>query len=107
MSRINTDQTIVVSIDPKTASGNSANIDGDATFRAVNSTGATTGSFEQLSPTSARFTPTQTGAIQIKVSADADLDEGEVRTLQASGALEVVTPEEEATTLSVTFGEPE
>lgn len=104
MARITTDQTIVVSVQPLNAAGEPANIDGNATF--TESSGF--GSFEQLSPTSARFTPNGTpGATQIKVTADADLDEGETRTLEASGALEIILPEQEATRLEVTFGEPE
>ena len=55
---------------------------------------------------SARFTPATgfTGAVQIVVTADADMDEGETRELTASGALEILNPE--AQNLEVTFGEP-
>lgn len=102
--RINTNQSVVVSINPKTASGQPANIDGDAEF----TTAYGLGSFERLSPTSARFTPNGgVGAEHIGVTADADLDDGEVRTLQASGVLEIVTPEQEATTMEIVFGDPE
>lgn len=106
MARITTDQTIVVSIEPQTASGNPASIDGNAEF-SINDL-YDYGSFEQLSPTSARFTPSgRTGAVQVRVVADADLDAGETRHLEASGALEIVTPEEEATVMAISFGSPE
>ena len=103
MARITTEQTIEVSVNPTTAAGNPATIDGDAVFSADP---ASAGSFEQLSPTSARFTPSgETGAVQILVEVDADLDEGETRTLTASGALEILSPEAE--NLEVVFGEPQ
>lgn len=102
--RINTSQTVVVSIEPKTASGNPANIDGDAEF----TTAYNLGTFERLSPTSARFRPNGgVGAEQIGVTADADLDDGDVRTISGSGVIEIVTPEEEATTFEIVFSDPE
>lgn len=104
MARITTDQTIVISIAPLTSSGAPANIDGNASFRDESQLGT----FEQLSPTSARYTPIgQAGAALIVVTADADLDGDETRELTASGALEIILPEDEATTLEVTFSDPE
>lgn len=99
MARITSDRSVVISVNPKTASGNPASIDGNAVF------GQSTrlGTFEQLSPTSARFTPTgDLGVTQITATVDADLDEGEVRTLEASGALEIVAPEAETLELQFT-----
>lgn len=107
MARITTDQTIVVSINPVTASGAPANIDGDASFSALHGSGGNAGSFEQISPTSARYTPVHPGIIQIGVTLDADLDSDETRTLNGSGLIEVILPEEEATSFAVVFGDPE
>ena len=45
------------------------------------------------------------GVAQILVSADADLDEGETRAIEGSGAIEVVAAEAE--TFEVVFGEPQ
>lgn len=102
MARMNNEQTIEVSVTPRTADGNPAAVDGPARFSADPAIGA----FEQLTDTSARFTPDvgALGAAQIVVVVDADLGEG-VRELTASGALEIVSPEAE--TLEVTFGEPQ
>jgi hypothetical protein len=102
MARMNNEQTIEISIQPLTAKGNPAPIDGNAGFTADP---ADAGSFEQLSDTSARFTPATgfTGAVQIVVSADAEMDEG-VRTITASGALEVLAVE--ADHFEVSFADP-
>ncbi|HEU4499887.1 MAG TPA: hypothetical protein VFR60_11175 [Sphingomicrobium sp.] len=104
MSRMNNEQTIDVSVSPRTGSGNPASLDGPASFTVDP---AEAGSFEQLSDTSARFTPASgfTGAAQVVVTADADMDPGEERHLTASGALEILAPEAE--NLEVTFGEPQ
>ena len=101
---INTDQSIPVSVSPKTAAGADANIDGDAVF---STSPSGRGSFERVSATSAIFTPSGVGPLQIKAEIDADLDEGETRKLTAYGSLVVINPEEEATTFSVDFGQPE
>lgn len=103
MARMTNEQTIEVSVNPTTSTGNPASIDGPAAFTVDP---AEAGTFEQLSDTSARFTPSAgfTGAAQVVVTVDADLDEGEVRELTASGALEILSPE--AQNLEVTFGEP-
>lgn len=101
---MNNEQTIVASIAPKTKQGNPATIDGSANFSAEP---PEAGTFEQVSRLSARFKPATgfVGAVQVNVTADADLDEGETRTIQASGAINVTSAEAE--TLEVSFGEPE
>jgi hypothetical protein len=103
MARMNNEQTITIGIEPKTASGNPAQIDGNANF-AVEP--AEAGSFAYTSDTEAVFTPAPgfTGAVLVTASPDADLDEGEERILPASGALEITTAE--AQTAEIVFGTP-
>lgn len=103
MARMNNEQTIPIGIDPRTTSGNPAQIDGNANF-AVDPPEA--GTFEYSSATQAVFTPAAgfTGAVLVTSAPDADLDAGEERILPASGALEITSPE--ASTAEIVFGEP-
>lgn len=103
MARMTDQQTIQISIQPKSASGEPARVDGDATFTDTNGLGT----FRQIDSLVAIYTPHTIGATQIVVTVDADLDAGEERILTASGALEIIRAEEEATTMEVVFGEPE
>jgi hypothetical protein len=109
MARMNNEQTIEASINPTYTDGDGnqqpARIDGPASF-SIDPVDA--GTFEQLTDTSARFTPTAgfVGAAQVLIIVDADLDEDETRELTASGALEIITREQEATQVEVIFGEP-
>ncbi len=101
MSRINTEQRVLVSVNPLTAGGNPAPIDGSVNFTSSDESVAR---IDQVSPTSAYVTAVGLGAAQIGASFDADLGEG-VRTIELSGALEVVPAE--ADRGEIVFGEPE
>lgn len=101
MARITTDQQVVVSVAPKTAKGKPAKIDGSVTFTSSDTGVATVTSIDALTAT---VVAVAEGVAQITASFDADLDEGEVRNVEMSGALEVVAAE--ATTAEITFGEP-
>jgi hypothetical protein len=104
--RITTDETVVVSVTPMTGQDppQPANVDGDVLF--VDESGL--GTFTQIDALSARYTPNGTpGAARFVAVADADMDDGETRELRASGVLEIILPEDEATTLQLTIGDPE
>lgn len=103
-NRITTAQRVTVSLTPMKADGTPARIDGDVRFTA-DPPGVV--EIERIDATSAYLKGVRNGVTQIRAIADADLDAGEERYLDASGALEVVNAEEEATTLALTFGEPE
>lgn len=100
MARITTEQTVSVTVAPKTAAGNPAPIDGAVEFA---SSDVTVAIVEQLDAVSARVIPVAVGVVQITAVFDADLGEG-VREVEASGALEVVAAE--AVTAEIVFGTP-
>lgn len=102
MARITNEQQIPISILPLTATGKPAVIDGDAVFESSDPLVATVTS---TGPLSAMVVAVGLGVAQITVSVDADLDEGEVRTLTGSDVVEVVGAEAESFT--ITFGAPE
>ena len=97
-------QKVRVSINPVKEDGSPARIDGDAVFTSYNPAIAT---IEPIDANSAYVVAVSDGDVIVVVDADADLDADEVRGLRASGMLTVVNAEEEATSLSITFGEPE
>jgi hypothetical protein len=101
MSRINTEQRVLVSVNPLTVAGNPAAIDGDVVFLSSDESVARV---DSVSATSAYVTAVGPGAAQIFVSFDADLGEG-VRTIELSGAIEVVPAE--AARGEIVFGDPE
>lgn len=102
MARITNEQQVSISVVAKTAAGKVAAIDGDVVFTSsddavatVVSTGSNTALVKAVGP----------GASQIVATFDADLDEGEVREIVLSGAVEVVPAEAEQG--EIVFGTPE
>lgn len=102
MARLTNEQRVSITVAPKTATGKVAAIDGDVTFVSSDEAVATVTS---TGPMSAMVVAVAPGVCQITATFDADLDEGEVRELSASGAVEVVAAEAE--TAEIVFGEPE
>ena len=104
MALILTDeQKVSLSIDPRTAAGNPAKVDGVPVWSVSDSNVLTIVPSEDGK--SAVVTTTgQLGASQVSVSADADLGEG-VRTIAAT--LDVTVVAAEAATLAITSGTPE
>jgi Bacterial Ig-like domain (group 2) len=102
MARITNEQQVSVTVVPKTAAGRPAAIDGDVTFTSSDDTVATV---ESTGPTTGLVKAVAPGVAQIVAKFDADLDEGEVRELEFTGAIEVVAAEAE--TAEIVFGEPE
>ncbi len=100
-NRMTNEQKITASVSPKTAGGHDAPIDGVVTFT---SSDESVVSIVVIDDKSASLVAVGPGVAQITASFDADLGEG-VRTIEASGAMEVVAAE--ATTGEITFGEPE
>ncbi len=102
MARITTEQRVLLTVNPLTEGGNPAAIGGPVLF---DSSAPDVVSIEQVDDRSAWAVATgATGAAQILASFDADLGEG-VRTVELSGALEVVSAE--AVTGEIVFGTPE
>jgi len=97
------EQQVTVSIDPKTAAGNPAPIDGDPVF--VSSDPAVIAVFPTGDPKTVLVKAAGLGVAQLQVSADADLDEGETRTI--TGAIDFNVDQAEASDLGFTAGEPE
>ncbi len=102
MARLTTEQQVTISVAPKTAAGNPAAIDGDVVFTSSDLAVATV---ESTGPNSALVKAVGLGVAQILASFDADLDVGEFRAVEASGAVEVVGAEAE--TAEIVFGTPE
>lgn len=101
MARITNEQKVKITVVPTTAAGHPAPIDGEVEFLSDNVDVAVV---ERIDATSAYVLAVAPGAALISASFDADLGEG-VRTVTATGALEVVAAEAE--TAEITFGEPE
>lgn len=101
--RITTEQRVTVTVVPRTAAGREARIDGPVRFE-TSDPDALVARLEVLSDTSARLTAAGPGVLQVTATFDADLDEGEVREIMASGVLEVVAAEAEQG--EIVFGEP-
>ena len=102
MARITNEQQVSVKVVAKTAAGNPARIDGDVLF---SSSDPAVASVEATGPDTAVVKALAVGATQITATFDADLDEGEVREIVLSGAVEVVEAEAEVGELQ--FGDPE
>lgn len=100
--RLTTEQFALATLVALTASGNVAAIDGDPTFTSSDENVAR---IERQEDGSFRVIAVGQGVAQIAAIADADLDDGEVREITATGAIEVVAPE--AASLELQFGEPQ
>lgn len=101
MARITTEEQVSVSVQPLTAHGKPAAIDGVVEFASSDPAVATVTSTGDLS---ALVVAVAAGVAQITATFDADLGAG-VRPVEMSGALEVVAAE--AVTAEITFGTPE
>jgi hypothetical protein len=99
MARINTEQSVHITVTPRTQGGNPAPIDGDVAFTSSDEAVA---SIVNSSGRSCTVKATGLGATQITAVFDARLGD-EVVNVTASGALEVV--DAEATTAEIVFGE--
>lgn len=99
--RITTEQRVSVTVNPLTAGGNIAPIDGVVAF---SSSDLSVAFVEALGDHSALVTAVGLGVAQITAEFDADLGEG-VRTIVATGAIEVVAAE--AVSAEIVFGTPE
>lgn len=102
MARLTTEEQVAVSVEPKTAAGRPAAIDGDVVWSSDNEAVATVVS---TGPMSATVKSVAKGAAVISATFDADMDEGEVREVVLTGAVEVV--DAEAVTGELVFGTPE
>jgi Bacterial Ig-like domain (group 2) len=102
MARITTEEQVAVSVEPKTAAGRPAAIDGDVVWSSDNENVATVTS---TGPNSAMVKSVAKGAAVISAVFDADLDVGELREIILTGAIEVV--DAEAVTGELVFGTPE
>lgn len=101
MARITTEQRVTVVVNPLTAAGRPARIDGEVEFASSDTAVATV---TKTGPREAVVDSVGPGVAQISAVFDADLGEG-VRPVEMTGALEVV--EAEAVTAEITFGTPE
>lgn len=99
--RITNEQKVKVTVAPKTAGGHDAPIDGAVTFTVDDPSVATV---QPIDDTSAYIVGVAPGAALVSASFDADLGEG-VRTITATGALEVAAAEAE--TAEIVFGAAE
>lgn len=99
--RITNEQKVKVTVAPKTAGGHPASIDGAVTFTSSDETIAR---IEVIDGTSANVVGVTAGAALISASFDADLGDG-VRSITATGALEVAAAEAE--TAEIVFADPE
>lgn len=104
MSLILTDeQKVTLALTPKTAAGNPAKLDGAPVWSV---SAPEVASLEVAEDgLSATVVTVGLGAVQVSVSADADLDEGEVRTV--SGVLDIEVVAAEAASLGISAGVPE
>lgn len=94
--RLTNEQQVQVTVKPKTAAGNPADIDGVVSYTSSNLDAAT------ISETG-MIVAGEPGITKITATFDADLGEG-VRTIELSGVVEVVAAE--ATTGVLEFAEP-
>ena len=101
LMRLTNEQRVLVTAIALTAAGNPAPIDGEVSFTTSDDGVA---SIERVDANSAYVTAVAEGAAQITASFDADLGDG-VRTIELSGAIEVVPAEAERG--EIQFGEPE
>jgi hypothetical protein len=101
MARITTEEQVDVTVRPLTAAGNPAAIDGDVVWTSSDPAVATVTS---TGPLTATVAAVGVGASQIVAKFDADLDVGELREIELSGAIEVVGAE--AQTGEIVFGDP-
>ena len=101
--RLTTEQFSVVALVLLTTAGRPAQADGPPVWASSDETVATVVP-DPADPTKATVTAVGPGVAQISVSVDADLSEV-VRTITATGAIEVVRAE--AQTLELQFGPPQ
>ena len=101
--RLTTEQFSLIAFVLATALGRPAASDGPPTWASSDETVATVIP-DPADPTKATVTAVGPGVAQISVSVDADLGEG-VRTITATGAIEVVLAE--AHTIELQFGPPQ
>lgn len=99
--RITNEQQVGFTVEPKTAAGNAAPIDGEIE---VSSSDEAVCTVEKTGPNAGLVKAVGPGVAQIFASFDADLGEG-VRAVEMSGAIEVV--QAEAETAEIVFGTPE
>lgn len=102
MARITNEQQVPITVEAKTLAGRPAAIDGDVVFASSDPAVATV---TPTGPQSAMVMSVGLGVAQISAVFDADLDEGEVREIVLTGAIEVVAAEAE--TVELVFGTPE
>lgn len=100
--RLTTEQFAIATLVATTASGNPATLDGEPI---MTSSDELIARVERQEDGSFRVIGVSPGVAQITATADADMDEDEIRHIEASGAVEVVAPEAE--TLELQFGEPQ
>lgn len=99
---LTTEQKISVTLTPTTAAGNPATLDGAPVWAVTEGDATVEVSEDGLTAT---IISGEVGISTITVTADADLDEGEVREIGDVIALNVVAPE--AAGLGLSAGEPE
>lgn len=90
------EENIVLSVEPKTASGNPATVDGNIKGEVLEGSAE----IEEIDGKSIRIKNATDGVNRIRIYADADLDEGEVREIEEEVVYTVTGAE--ASTLGVT-----
>ena len=105
MARINNLQTISVELKPLNRKGGTAAVEAGSVVWSSSDESVATVTPDPENELKATVTAIDLGSAQIFVSADADPDEDEVRTIEGSGVIEVVAAEAE--TFEITFGEPQ
>lgn len=97
------EQKVLIAINPRTAAGNPAPLDGNPMFTSSDESVIT---IEPTDDPNRVFVVAQAaGSATMNASADADMDEGEVRTL--TGSIDFVVDQAEASDLGFVAGEPE
>ncbi len=100
---LTTEQKITLAVAPKTASGNVATLDGPPTWTVSDEAVAELVVAED--GLSATVVAKTAGAVQVTVTADADLDANETR--EIAGVLDILIVPAEAVTLGISAGIPE
>lgn len=99
---ITNEQKVLITLAPVTEAGNPAPIDGVPVWEVLSGDATIEPSEDGLSCT---LISGEVGNSQIQVSADADMDEDEVRTL--TDIIDLVVVSAEASTLGLVIGQPE